>query len=118
MGSRRASTKRRGRKTYRQRSLKGGFVCGPACVPLLSSPAAPVVLGGLVTASMSSEYMTREGYEYKGEKNQNKNGKISKLKVRIELVKGKGKSHKGKSSKGKSRKGKSRKGKSLSLIHI
>ena len=40
--------------------------------------------------SMNSENVSRKGYEYNGEKSQNKGGKTSKSKVRIELVKGKG----------------------------
>lgn len=94
MVSRRSQSKRRGQKTNRRRSLKGGFLCGPACVP--------VVLGGLVTAykSMNSEIVSRKGFEYTGKKS-HKNGKTSKSKVRIELVKGKGKKRNGKKSKGK-----------------
>jgi len=45
---------------------------------------------------MNSEIVSRTGFEYTGEKS-HKNGKTSKSKVRIELVKGKGKG----TSKGK-----------------
>ena len=99
MVSRRSQSKRRGQKTNRRRSLKGGFLCGPACVP--------VVLGGLVTAykSMNSEIVSRKGFEYTGKKS-HKNGKTSKSKVRIELVKGKGKGTSKSKGKGKKSKGK------------
>ena len=106
MVSRRAQSKRRGQTTNRRRSLKGGFLCGPACL----SGMFPLVAGaggvGFFTASkaMNSQNMSRKGFEYKGEKSHNKDGKISKSKVRIELVKGKGRKSKGKKSKGKNRK--------------
>ena len=49
---------------------------------------------------MNSETVSRKGFEYTGKKS-HKNGKTSKSKVRIELVKGKGKKRNGKKSKGK-----------------
>ena len=52
---------------------------------------------------MNSQNVSRKGFEYKGEKSHNKNGKIIKSKVRIGLVKGKSKSKK---SKGKGKKSK------------
>ena len=81
-------------------------MCGPACIPGLF-PFVAGAAGGLFTASktMNSQNISRKGFEYKGEKSHNKDGKTSKLKVHIELVRGKDagttKKSKGKKSKGK-----------------
>ena len=113
MVSRRAQSKRRGRKTNRRRSLKGGFLCGPACIPGLfpfvaGAAGAAGGVGFFASKTMNSQNVSRKGFEYEGEKSHNKGGKTSKSKVRIELVKGKSKKSKGKNSKGKNSKGKSK----------
>lgn len=108
MVSRRSQSKRRGQKTNRRRSLKGGFLCGPACIPglfpLVAGAAGAGGVGFFASKTMNSQNVSRKGFEYKGEKGHNKNGKTSKSKVRIELVKGKGKKGKGKGKGKKSKK--------------
>ena len=95
MVSRRPQSKRRARKTNRRRSLKGGFLCGPACVPglfpLVAGAAGAGGVGFFASKTMNSQNISRKGFEYEGEKIHNKNGKTTKSKIRIELVKGKGK---------------------------
>ena len=113
MVSRRAQSKRRGQTTNRRRSLKGGFLCGPACIPgLFPFVAGAGGVGFFASKTMNSQNISRKGFVYEGEKSHNKGGKTSKSKVRIELVKGKGTGKgtgKGKNSKGKNSKGKNSK---------
>ena len=120
MVSRRAQSKRRGRKTNRRRSLKGGFLCGPACIsglfPFVAGAAGAAGAAGGVgffaSKTMNSQNVSRKGFEYEGEKSHNKGGKTSKSKVRIELVKGKGTGKgKGMESKGKGKNSKGKKSK-------
>ncbi len=116
MVSRRAQSKRRVRTTNRRRSLKGGFLCGPACIPGLFPFVAGAGAGGVgffASKTMNSQNISRKGFVYEGEKSHNKGGTTSKSKVRIELVKGKGTGKGTDKGTGKGKKSKSKKTKKV-----